>query len=475
MVSQNRKHCYALVKDLQRQSAIPFHNTDCRSFKPWSHFHDSGAVEAKAEMEIDQRKLLLDAIRETTVTIPDLRPIFEKYTGAVNPNYAAMIPVANRRLESLVLNEKRLTKLKAADFALFASNWWPTADLDELRIVTFLAIWLFLWDDALDEPTGEHADNFETAQLYRAETEKFLAGCLGLTTSKEASAVVTISVLDSLRGLGDHLKNILLDYVAGASQYKLLAKAAPGGLFGVVGSFGNLMKTAFYRILDMKAHKSLFPPPSTHPIIESFRLIGDELKLAYTVEQRQNFFADMKFYIDTTETEQRYKMDGKIPSLEEYWEARMGTSAVAACLAMIEFVHHIKGPYQSTNHPSLKALSDEANIIVIIANDILSLKKEIAQQQVDSLIPLSVPVYGSVQQAVDHAHIDLLAAVTRFDNEAEKVLSKVNTTGMSDNDLRLFVEGCRKCWVGNFNWSLCTGRYGLGAIDQKNGSFLISL
>lgn len=64
---------------------------------------------AEAKMQInrhdhDRRKVLLDRIRGTTVTIPNLRPIFEKYTGSVNPNYEAMIPVVNSRLERLVFS-----------------------------------------------------------------------------------------------------------------------------------------------------------------------------------------------------------------------------------------------------------------------------------------------------------------------------------------------------------------------------------
>lgn len=55
-------------------------------------------------------------------------------------------------------------------------------------------------------------------------------------------------------------------------------------------------------------------------------------------EQRRNFFEEMKFYISTTETEQKFHLDGRIPSLEEYWSVRMGTSAVGACLAVIEYV-----------------------------------------------------------------------------------------------------------------------------------------
>lgn len=55
-----------------------------------------------------------------------------------------------------------------------------------------------------------------------------------------------------------------------------------------------------------------------------------------SLEQRQNFYEELEFYISTTETEQKFHLDGRIPSLEEYWAVRMGTSAVGACLAVIE-------------------------------------------------------------------------------------------------------------------------------------------
>lgn len=62
------------------------------------------------------------------------------------------------------------------------------------------------------------------------------------------------------------------------------------------------------------------------------------------------------------------------------------------------------------------------------------------------------PKYGNVQNALDQAHIDLLAAVARFDTEAEQISCGPNLTKMSDEQLRMFVEGCWECWVGNFNW-----------------------
>lgn len=107
---------------------------------------------------------------------------------------------------SLIPSEKKLAKLKSADFALFASNWWPKAEFNELRIVTFLAIWLFLWDDELDEPTGVHADNFETAERYRDETVQFLENSLGLGSSQEEPPTASHATIDSFREIGQKLK-----------------------------------------------------------------------------------------------------------------------------------------------------------------------------------------------------------------------------------------------------------------------------
>jgi hypothetical protein len=40
-----------------------------------------------------------------------------------------------------------LDGLLASDFALFGATLWPCASFDSLKIITYLVIWLFLWDD----------------------------------------------------------------------------------------------------------------------------------------------------------------------------------------------------------------------------------------------------------------------------------------------------------------------------------------
>ena len=42
--------------------------------------------------------------------------------------------------------------------------------------------------------------------------------------------------------------------------------------------------------------------------------------------------------MDMTEREQRWRMSGAIPSVDEYWDYRLGSSAVAVTLAVNESV-----------------------------------------------------------------------------------------------------------------------------------------
>ena len=46
----------------------------------------------------------------------------------------------------------------------------------------------------------------------------------------------------------------------------------------------------------------------------------------------------MEIFMDMTEQEQRLRMRGGLPSIEEYWQYRLGSSAVSVTLAVNESV-----------------------------------------------------------------------------------------------------------------------------------------
>ena len=88
---------------------------------------------------------------------------------------------------SIVVDTRKLQKLKQADFALFACYWWPQADLERASIAAFLIIWLFLWDDEIDDAAGSLTNNFEDSQSFRDETTRYVEQCLGLKNHGLAS------------------------------------------------------------------------------------------------------------------------------------------------------------------------------------------------------------------------------------------------------------------------------------------------
>jgi hypothetical protein len=47
-------------------------------------------------------------------------------------------------------------------------------------VLLYLSIWLFNWDDEVDDPGGEFAEDLDSAERYRAQTAEFVKQCLGL-------------------------------------------------------------------------------------------------------------------------------------------------------------------------------------------------------------------------------------------------------------------------------------------------------
>ncbi|KAF1817442.1 terpenoid synthase [Eremomyces bilateralis CBS 781.70] len=162
-------------------------------------------------MILDRRTQLLESIRGQRAYLPDLRPIFAGWPGAysenVNEYYELMIPIANARLDSVYEQGIKLSKLKRSDFALFAASWWPQADFTELKIMLYMSIWLFTWDDEIDEPGGSCTDDFDAAQAYRKNTIEWVSYCLGLWKG-ESAPVPQNRIIESFQEVGEAFRDV---------------------------------------------------------------------------------------------------------------------------------------------------------------------------------------------------------------------------------------------------------------------------
>ena len=70
--------------------------------------------------------------------------------------------------------------LKRGDYALLSAMWWPRAEAKRLQTVTFWFLWLFTWDDEIDQSTSELFINLENANKSRQESFHYARYSLGV-------------------------------------------------------------------------------------------------------------------------------------------------------------------------------------------------------------------------------------------------------------------------------------------------------
>ena len=175
---------------------------------------------------------------------------------------------------------------------------------------------------------------------------------------------------------------------------------------------------------------------------------------------------------------------------EEYRNIRSGTSGVGVLLALTDYAYGFSLPekYYPANNSQMGVIWTATNIIVSTINDLLSLKKEIAQGQIDTLIPLLYVEHGcDLQRAVNEATTMLEEEISKFER-AEANLLATEADEDTKEQLRLFIRGCKYGCTGSLRWrcvvaltcskpvaradsmqSLGSRRYMLGCEDLHEG------
>ncbi|MCJ1393494.1 hypothetical protein MMC18_006369 [Xylographa bjoerkii] len=396
----------------------------------------------RAQNEKEYTKLLA-SLKGQTVNIPDLRPIFSGWPYGINPKEDALTKLVTKWVASLPRTGEDKTKFLCKDLPSFGAMLWPRAELRELYTLTCFLGWISLWDDAIDEPRGVHAEDSLDCAKYGKDTKDFLRHCLQVIseekTPKPSSLKESIKALwfnlSSGRGLNNH-----------------------------------------YAV-----------PKTLDPITQSFESIGDQIRAAYTIEQRKIFLDEMNIYVDSTMDEQIFRGMYIIAGVDSFWKIRMGSSGDAALTALLDLANNIRVPYAIMKDSEVKILVDETNKIISMTNDLLSLKKEFVNLPEngskigqpagsDPCIMNHIPLafaeqeHKDLQLVINQAAEFIKTAVHTFDTTASSVLARPRDDPISETHLHDFIQGCRENCTGNLEWSFKTMRYGLRGLRQADGS-----
>jgi hypothetical protein len=212
-------------------------------------------------------------------------------------------------------------------------------------------------------------------------------------------------------------------------------------------------------------------PEISYQIILNFAPIGTAIKQTCTLAQRQRMYQDMQLFMDKSGQEQQLRLSGKIPSVEDFWHCRLGSSAVYVCIAMNEFSwEDMDLPAEFRDDDDVKSICKHTNTIVSATNDLLSLKKEVDRDGIESLVPILFFHLGDMERAVAEVVAFIGTEIAKMDVAAAALSSRYKS---ADDDIRQqvenFVLGCKHYATGNLTWSLTTDRYGV----EKAGDEII--
>lgn len=147
----------------------------------------------------------------------------------------------------------------------------------------------------------------------------------------------------------------------------------------------------------------------------------------------------------------------------------MGSGGVRVCLALSEFACNIILPSEIIADPDMTTIWDATNIIICLMNDILSFKKEFAQGQVDSILPVLFAEHGSMDAAMSIAASLIVQSIRSVDVAAERLLQRHGKDLVLQHNLEDFIDSCKYACTGNLNWSLVSGRFQICQTTTQGG------
>jgi hypothetical protein len=177
--------------------------------------------------------------------------------------------------------------------------------------------WFFTWDDATDREEV----SLETGNRYRAEALEYIQHQLGLSENGHFT---------------EHANGHLNENTNGHTNWE---------------TNGNTAK----------------PTPETlSPQLELFASIGKSIREGSDDDLIKFFSQELQYIIDCCGKEQENKISGELPTTEEYWDMRYGTSGVTAYCAVAPYMIDVKIPSELFQSSEMKAVWLEMNVNVIM-------------------------------------------------------------------------------------------------------------
>ncbi|KAF2828282.1 terpenoid synthase [Ophiobolus disseminans] len=203
-----------------------------------------------------------------------------------------------------------------------------------------------------------------------------------------------------------------------------------------------------------------FPIPGRLHNTGPFIGIGKAMLVGQSLEDRNRFAESLYAYFEAVRASQAQRLVG-VQALDAYIERRVESIASRPCLAILPWAYSLTIPSWIWDHEATKRLIREVAFGVFLANDIASVKKELENDDVDSIIPILVYEKGvSAQQAADIVIKMMTQSYQDFLAAGDCLRQAVSREGQSVmQDMNIFIDSCLDVIVGNALSSMIAPRY----------------
>ncbi|KAI0404114.1 terpenoid synthase [Xylaria palmicola] len=155
---------------------------------------------------------IIKQLKASTYYIPALKPSFKDWPDAISPHYFRLKESLEVRYKEFY-HPERAVELTRGDYGLLSSLWWPNASFERLEICTFWLVWLFTWDDEIDQSTSGLSQSLPNANKFRDESYHFVRYCLGVPTEETnqwefEKNPPTRPLIRCLNGISEKLKEV---------------------------------------------------------------------------------------------------------------------------------------------------------------------------------------------------------------------------------------------------------------------------
>ena len=196
------------------------------------------------------------------------------------------------------------------------------------------------------------------------------------------------------------------------------------------------------------------------PVIQSFWDIGAAIRAKGSAESNQRFAHEHILFIRSATEFQGLRETSSPVKVAEYLRRREYNIGARGLFELMYYAHgtEIPSQWQWENNIQMKEIWKEMTWMVVLTNDLFSLRKELEHGQYDNIVPLLMYHEGLNPQAA----VDRVVAMLREGYERARRLEEQLYAMVSLADLpavKAYVHDCKNVVTANLHWSHGLKRY----------------